>query len=278
MIIDMHTHTFPDKIAASTLDKLKHMGGTEPFTDGTVAGLRRSMAAAGVDCSVVLPVATNPRQVVHVNDASARISETAEQTGVLSFGCMHPDFEDYKGELRRIRELGLRGIKLHPPYQSVDFDDVRYLRILEEAFALDLVVVTHAGIDIGVPGMWCTPDQVLRVLAQVGPGKLVLAHMGGWQLWDEVEEKLAGAPVYFDTAFTIGAVRPLEGRATDVTLMEPERFVRLARRHGMDHILFGTDSPWGGQREGVEDMERLPLAPEEREAVLGGNARRLLGL
>ena len=64
----------------------------------------------------------------------------------------------------------------------------------------------------------------------------------------------------------------------DVTLMEPEHFVRLARRHGMDHILFGTDSPWGGQREGVEDMERLPLAPEEREAVLGGNARRLLGL
>ena len=277
MIIDMHTHTFPEKIAASTLDKLKHLGGTEPFTDGTAAGLGRSMAAAGVERSVVLPVATSAHQVPHINDSSARICEKTEETGILSLGCMHPDFADYKGELRRVKALGLRGIKLHPPYQQVEFDDVRYLRILEEAFSLDLTVVTHAGIDIGIPGLWCTPDHVLRVLAQVGPGKLVLAHMGGWKLWDEVEEKLSGAPVYFDTAFTLGAVRPLPGRE-QVELMGAERFVRLARRHGTHRILFGTDSPWGGQREGVAEVEKLPLKREEKDAILGDNARRLLGL
>ena len=53
-------HTFPDKIAAATLDKLKHLSHTTPFSDGTAAGLAASMARAGVDRSVVMPVATQP--------------------------------------------------------------------------------------------------------------------------------------------------------------------------------------------------------------------------
>ncbi len=82
MIVDIHTHTFPDKIAASTLEKLRHMSHTRSFAPGTVDGLQTSMAAAGVDRSVVLPVATSQRQVVHVNDASAALNDRAGETGV----------------------------------------------------------------------------------------------------------------------------------------------------------------------------------------------------
>ena len=91
MIIDMHTHSFPEKLAASTLEKLSAASHTRPFTNGTPGGLQASMREARVDLSVVLPVATSPRQVEHVNDASARLNETAEETGLLSVGCMHPD-------------------------------------------------------------------------------------------------------------------------------------------------------------------------------------------
>jgi len=277
-MIDFHTHTFPDKLAQATIAKLQDLSGTIPFTDGTVSGLQASMVRGGVDCSVVLPVATSPRQVVHINDTAARVNERTGETGVLSLGGMHPDFEDYKAELRRIQELGLKGIKLHPAYQGVDFDDVRYLRIVEEASALGLVVVIHAGVDIGLPGhTWSTPDHILHVWEQIHPDKLVLAHMGGWRLWDEVEEKLAGLPVYFDTAFSLGSIHPLPGREMDTRLMDPERFARLVRRCGTDRVLFGTDSPWGDQREGVEAIKALPLTQDEKTAILGGNARRLLG-
>ena len=74
MVVDIHTHTFPERIAASTIQKLQDISHTRPFTDGTEAGLRASMVAAGVDFSLVLPVATSPRQVVHINDASARLN------------------------------------------------------------------------------------------------------------------------------------------------------------------------------------------------------------
>ena len=97
------------------------------------------MARVGVDRSVVMPVATSPRQVPHVNDASARMNELGGETGVLSFGCMHPDFDGWKEELARVQRLGLKGIKLHPEYQGTDFDDPRYLRILDRCGELGLL-------------------------------------------------------------------------------------------------------------------------------------------
>ena len=282
MIIDIHTHTFPDKIAAATLDKLKHLSHTIPFTDGTAAGLAASMARAGVDRSVVMPVATSPRQVPHVNDASARMNELGAQTGVLSFGCMHPDFDGWKEELARVRDLGLKGIKLHPQYQDTDFDDPRYLRILDRCGELGLVVLTHAGLDIGMPGKDnCAPEMVARVLEQVGPVKLVLAHMGGWRQWDRVEALLPGRGVYLDTSFSLGEIVPLDDghyRPGDLPLLDEAAFLRMVRRFGPDRILFGTDSPWDDQETALARLRALPLEPAELEAILGGNAKRLLGI
>ena len=282
MIIDIHTHTFPDKIAAATLDKLKHLSHTIPFTDGTAAGLAASMARAGVDRSVVMPVATSPRQVPHVNDASARMNELGAQTGVLSFGCMHPDFVGWKEELARVRDLGLKGIKLHPQYQDTDFDDPRYLRILDRCGELGLVVLTHAGLDIGMPGKDnCAPEMVARVLAQVGPVKLVLAHMGGWRQWDRVEALLPGTGVYLDTSFSLGEITPLDDghyRPGDLPLLDEAAFLRMVRRFGPDRILFGTDSPWDDQETALARLRALPLEKSELDAILGGNARKLLEL
>lgn len=282
MIVDIHTHTFPDKIAASTLLKLQNMSHTRPFTDGTEAGLTASMARAGVDYSLVLPVATAPRQVCHINDASARLNQEGRDRGLLSFGCMHPDFDGWREELGRVAALGLKGVKLHPVYQGVDFDDVRYLRILDRCGELGLVVLTHAGLDVGFPGkVNCSPEMVLRAVEQVGPVPLILAHMGGWRNWDEVERLLPHTGVLLDTAFSLGSMTPLgDGYygPSDLRLMAEGDFVRLVRTFGAHRVLFGTDSPWGGQAESLEQLRKLPLTGEELDAILGGNAQRLLGL
>ena len=281
MIVDIHTHTFPDKIAGRTIEKLQGVSHSAAFSDGTAAGLRASMARAGVDRSVVLPVATHPGQVERVNDASARINETTEETGILSLGCIHPDFANWREELERVAALGLRGVKLHPVYQGVDLDDVRYLRILERCGELGLVVITHAGWDIGFPGQVnCSPQMVLRAVKQVGPVKLVLAHMGGWRCWDEVEELLWDTGVCLDTAFSLGSITPLnDGYYTpeDLPLLDEGGFMALVRKFGPHRVLFGTDSPWDDQAQAIARIRALPLTPEEREAILGGNAVKLLG-
>lgn len=282
MIVDFHTHTFPERIAVPTIQKLAHMSHIKPFSDGSNSGLAASMAAAGVDYSVVLPVATNTRQVCHVNDSAAQVNDNYRKTGIISFGCMHPDFPDWKEELARIANMGLKGIKLHPVYQDVDLDDPRYLRILDRCGELGLIVLTHAGLDIGIPGkVNCSPDMTLRALKQVGPVRMILAHMGGWRNWDQVEELLVDTDAYLDTSFTLGRMTPLGDGfygPSELNMMEEEQFLRMVREFGADRLVFGTDSPWGGQAEDVARFRALPLTGEEKAAILGGNAQKLLGL
>lgn len=283
MVFDFHTHTFPDAIAAGAVDKLKHNSHTLPFTDGTIANLRASMARAGVSASLTLPVATSARQVIHVNDAAIRVNEQAAATGVYSFGCMHPDFADWQAELARLAGAGLRGIKIHPPYQGADMDDPRYLRILDRAGELNLIVITHAGLDVGLPGArQSTPEKIARALKAVGPVTLVLAHMGGWRCWEEAEALLPGTGVFLDTSFSLGPMTPLgDGFYTqpeDVRRLDEAAFLRLIRTFGADHVLFGTDSPWEDQAAEVHKIQSLPLTDEERRAILGGNAVQLLDI
>lgn len=281
MIVDIHTHTFPDAIAASTVEKLKNMSHTQPFTDGSNGDLAASMVRAGVDRSVVLPVATSPRQVRRINDCAAQVNRRYGQTGIFSLGGIHPDYPDWRGELDRAKQLGLKGIKIHPVYQGVDLDDIRYLRILERCGQLGLVVVAHAGLDVGFPGQVnCTPKMILHALNQVGPIRLLLAHMGGWRQWDQVEELLTDTGVCLDTSYCLGRVSALEGyyAPDELELMEEGQFMRMVRSFGAHRILFGTDSPWGGQAEKLALLRALPLTSEELAAIQGENARRLLDL
>ena len=283
MIVDIHTHVFPPAIASRAIAGMQRGSHTALFTDATETALTASMRRAGIDRSVVLPVATSPAQVVKVNDASLRINERTAETGLISFGCMHPDFGDPEGELRRIARAGIRGIKLHPVYHRTDIDDPRSLRILACAAELGLPVIIHAGWDVGIPGeAQATPEKVERALDAVGPMTLILAHMGGWRCWDEAANRLAGRGLYIDTAFSLGPMHPCGdgyyASPEDLERLDAEAFVRQVRAFGADRVLFGTDSPWEDQTAEVNALRALPLTQDEKDAVLGGNACRLLGL
>ncbi len=277
MIIDFHTHTFPDKIAAAAIDKLQHASHSKAFTNGSVSGLQASMQSAGIDHSVVLPVATNPLKVSAMNDISCQLTG---QNGLIYFGCIHPNMEGAEAELTRIAGKGLKGIKIHPVYQDVDIEDPRFLRILDKAGQLGLAVVMHAGDDIGFPGVVrCSPEMTARALRQVGPVQLICAHMGGWRNWGQVVDCLASTAVMIDTAFSLGAITPLEEeyyKEEELQLLKAEEFCQLVRAFGADRVVFGTDSPWDDQGAALEAIRALTLMEEEKEKILGGNAQRIL--
>ena len=279
MRIDFHTHTFPHRIAERAIQSLQEKSHARAFSDGTASGLRAAMEEAGIGVSVVLPVATNPDKVASINDVS--LSQTG-QDGLIYFGCMHPLCPDWEKELERIAAGGLQGIKIHPVYQQVLFDDPRFLRILQKAFALDLIVVTHAGDDIGFPGeVFCEPERIRQTLDRIGGGKLVLAHMGGWKNWDRVENCLSGTGVYLDTAFSLGEISPLREAyytAQQCQLLGEEQFCRIVESFGADRILFGSDSPWASPRDTRKAIEATALSDTQKQAIFGGNACRLLGL
>ena len=255
MIIDFHTHTFPDRSSEKIVNHLAHIGCIPPHTDGSVIGLFSSMKEADIDYSVNLPVMTKPSQVEKVNSSLIQQQEYLLDMKIITFGGMHPNYTNYKEELLRLKQAGIPGIKLHPAYQNVDLDDIRMMRIIDEASSQGLITLVHAGIDIGI-----------------------YAHMGNWGCWNEVESDLAGAPVYFDTAFSYGPVTPLPDapRAPYISYnLHPKDFVRLVRKHGTDKILFGTDSPWENQQDYVKRISHMDFTKEELEQILSENAKKL---
>lgn len=263
MIIDFHTHTFPDKIAAKTVNMLAEKAHIPAYRDGTLSSLLESMKAAEVDYSVILPVATAPKQVESINRLAAELNG---KNGIIYAGAIHPDCENIPEILDGIKAAGLFGIKLHPDYQGVYFDDPRYITIMREAAKRNLITVTHAGLDLGFPDdVHCTPERVLNVLDELKgiiDNKLVLAHLGGCDIPDTVIEKLCKKPVYMDTSYVLDRC--------------PEKARELILSHGADKILFATDSPWAPQAEYVGLMKRLGFDAKTLENIFSGNAKRLL--
>jgi predicted TIM-barrel fold metal-dependent hydrolase len=263
MIIDFHTHIFPDEIAENAIKTLEVKANIKAYTNGTFEGLKQSMRENHIDYSIVLPVVTKPSQFETVNKYACSITG---KDGIISFGGIHPDTEDYIQKLTSIKEMGLLGIKLHPDYQNTFIDDPKMIRLIQSAVDLDLIVVIHSGIDIGLlEPVHSTAKRAAKMLSQVNgkEPKIVLAHMGAYDDWDDVENYLAGKNVWFDISYSLGN-------------MEDDQLVRIIRKHGPHHILFATDSPWGGQRETFDHLHKLGLTKQEFELILYQNAKKLL--
>ena len=266
-VVDIHVHTFPEKIAASALATLQARSHTQPFTKGTISALNESMREAGITRSILQPVATRAEQVTRINDYAIKINAQGNSTGVYSFGAMHPDFPDYYSELKRISDAGIKGIKLHPVYQDANINDKRYINILSRACELGLAVLIHAGWDIGFPeNDYAMPGKIIEALKLSGASRVILAHMGGWKAWDEACELFANVKgVYVDTAFSLG-------------FLSQEKFTNIIKIFGADKVLFGSDSPWASQLESVKSIDTLDLTEHEKRLILYGNAENLLKL
>lgn len=268
MIIDFHTHVFPDKIAGRTIALLSEKGGIPPFSDGTVAGLVKRMEEGGVDIAVALPVLTSPSQFDSVNRFAAELNESfrGKDRRIISFAGIHPRCDDIEGKMRLIKDTGFLGVKIHPDYQGTFIDDEGYVRIVRCASELDLIVVTHAGVDAAYPDtVHCPPDRALRLIRRAPHSKLVLAHLGGNEMANEVIGTLAGEDVYLDTAYV------LRGTAR-------ETFLRILEKHGSDKILFATDSPWSDVRGDVEILKAFGLDEADESRIFYENAAKLLGI
>ncbi len=258
-IIDMHAHVFPDTLASSALAALSSAAGVPATFDGTLTGLRRAMRAAGVQKTVLLPVATKTSQVRSINDWAASIADD----DIVPFGAIHPDLPDAETELERLSSLGLIGVKMHPEYQAFSPDEDRLDPLFATAARLGLIMYFHAGEDIALPDVYSSPRAFARLLDKHPSLTVVLAHMGGWRQWEDVRRHLIGKDVYLDTSFTI----PYLGE---------ESLGELIAEHGAGRVLFGSDVPWANLVEEIALVRAMALAEPELEAILGGNAERLL--
>lgn len=269
MVIDFHTHIFPDKIAERAIRTLEEnllLASGDPdkaFLNGTLGDLISSMNKNDISYSVVMPIATSTKQAESINRFATEITG---KNNIISFGSVHPLQEDYLEYLKKIKESGLLGIKLHPEYQGFYIDSPESIKVLTKAQELGLLVMLHTGEDRGIkPPVHCTPKMLKNALNYISGENIIAAHMGGYNMWEEVYDNLCKTPIYLDTSYSVG-------------IMNDELAKAIIKKHGDDKILFGTDSPWQDQGDAVKALKNLNLDAETEDKIFYKNAQNLLGL
>lgn len=263
MVIDFHTHAFPDKIAPMAMDKLSFAsGGLKPQTDGTLESLKEEMAKDKVDIAVVQSIATNPTQMENVNNFACELDKDSK---IYAFGSVHPDAPDALCELERIKDMGLKGVKFHPEYQGFYVDDEKMKPIYKKISSLGLITLFHAGHDYGFNMPYhCMPDNILGALKWFD-SPVIAAHWGGVGCGEEVIKKLAGRDVWFDLSFGYGTM--------------PKGFAQtIVDKHTPQRLLFASDMPWHRPSWERRLIETLDISDEDKEKIYYKNAATLLGI
>ena len=176
---------------------------------------------------------------------------------------------------RSVKELGLRGLKLHPIHQAFFPNDKRFYPLYEKCVELSVPVLIHTGFAAAGAGMPGGAGLKLKYSAPI-PGiddvaadfpdlTIIMAHPS----WPWIEEQIAVAlhkpNVYLD----------LSGWAPRYI---PEVLVRETNTRLRRKVLFGSDFPYLPPDRWLRDFDELPIRDEVRPMVLLENARKVLGL
>lgn len=288
MIIDAHVHAFPDKVAEKAIETLSATYGVQCFSDGRISSLISNMQSYGIDVSVVQPVSTDPKQVISINTWIATLNKTEEKNNnlkpIIGFGTIHPKFVSYYDEIQRMKELGIKGVKFQPSFQEFYPDDEKMFPIYEELIKANMIIFFHAGDEIRPANIiYSTPKRLARMLDAMKniidtynyrvkdsknnehPSKIVAAHLGGYKMWDDVEEYLVGREIYFDLSYVFGHI-------------DFQRANKIIRSHGVNKILYGSDFPFARQEKDIKAVMELDISQDDKINILSNNILHLLSV
>jgi predicted TIM-barrel fold metal-dependent hydrolase len=279
LIVDFHTHIFPPEIVA---EREKFFMGEPAFrllyenkkksplatAEDLIAALDRSGVAGAVTFGFPW------RQPELIRRSNDYVLESASRypNRLCGFACVNPELPDAAAEAERCLGAGLRGIGELALYASPALknwpDCFSPLAGLAGKRGLPLLLHTNEPVGHLYPGKERRPLWELYDLIQSFPDtRFILAHWGGGLWWyqllkREVRETLRH--VFVDTA-------------ASPFLYRPEIYRYAVEILGSEKILFGSDYPLLPVDRYVQEMAEARIAEQDRLAILGLNAQRILG-
>jgi predicted TIM-barrel fold metal-dependent hydrolase len=213
------------------------------------------------------------------NEWTCRMAD--EQPGLVAFLSVDPIMgkEAMVTELLdKIDNQGASGLKIHPGEGRFYPDDPALGPVYEAMAERGLPVISHGGLDIANPDPSYTRPAAFAGVAEQYPDlKLVIAHLGK-NFFDESAEMAAKYPnIFFDTSAVIPGDENGEPLLKENALSNAGA-VQLIRKIGIERVMFGTDYPWFHPLWDLKRFLKLDFSDTEKEALLGGNAKRILGL
>jgi predicted TIM-barrel fold metal-dependent hydrolase len=279
MIIDFHTHIFPQYIRVHREElllrdlTLSTLYGNSTAQMASAEELVATMDGASIDLSVVMGIGWNDSELCRI--ANDYVIEAVQRfpLRIKGFCAVNPLWGDAAiAEVERCASEGLVGIgELHPDTQGFDLGDSAVMApLVEAAMRLGMPILTHASEPAGHPYAGkghTTPEVLSRFIGNFPDATIICAHWGGglpfYALMPEVFDALRN--VYFDTA-------------ASPFLYMPEVFSVVVGLVGEDKVLLGTDYPLMRQSRLIRQVVDSPISDEAKEGILYNNAAGLLGI
>jgi hypothetical protein len=206
-----------------------------------------------------------------VNDWIASFTR-AHRDRLVAVGSVNPLHEmSVRDEIRRVLDLGIGLIKIHPPHQLFSPNAYRgelwqLAEIYRECEERGVPVMFHTGTSVfpRARNVFADPMPVDDVAIDFPKLPIILAH--------------AGRPMYGETALFLARRHP--NVHLDISGIPPKSLLRYFPRLTAvaDKVLWGTDWPSPGvvsMRKNVEDFRSLGLGEAIERAILWDNASRL---
>ena len=261
MIIDIHTHAWPEKVSQRAKENLEKVFRVKLVGDPTLKTLLSHMDKNNIDISAVCGVATKPEQVPSINKWLFGVRSKR----IKVFCALHPEYKGWEEELKKIKDNG-DGIKLQPEFQDFYIDQEDVLPWYEEIEKLKLPLMFHCGKELsGTMLVRSSPDRMSKVMKKFPELKIIAAHFGGFELWGEVKKYLLGKDIYLDTSFFFHFL-PIE-EIKSMLLAHPE-----------DRLLFGTDFPIVDQKKDIDFLRNLDISENLKKRIFSLNAKTLLSI
>ncbi len=279
MRIDAHVHIFPPEIVADR----ERFAIRDPFFGALYASPRARLAtaedliaeldASGFDRAIAVGWGWQTNDLCRLHNDYLLDAVGRYPDRIVGFASFQPTAGDQGiAEVERAVDGGLRGIgELMPHGQDYRLDDLdRMGAIAELATARDIPILTHSSEPVGhlYPGKGdAFPDRLFTFINAFPALKVIAAHWGGglpfYALMPEVKRALAN--VWFDSA-------------ASPYIYDSSVYHVVRDLVGIDRILFGSDYGLLPIARCAAQIEALDLHTSERDAILGTNAARLLGI
>ena len=218
---------------------------------------------------------------IGMGEANDELSEFIKLRPGRLYGCgslLEPTHPDAAREVRRFPSLGLSALKLYATAYRVPLSDRLFYPVYEAAAECGLPIIVHFGITIGAfYDLTCGNPLALSVPGRDFPEiTFIIAHFGAGFLREAMFLAYHTENICVDSSGTNNWRLYVPGEPS----LE-QVFRDALRTFGPSRILFGTDSTYfSGYRKGIVEeqvaiLDRIELSDDDRQLILGGNARRI---
>jgi uncharacterized protein len=281
MIIDVHTHPIFYKDICEDLEKLefrKEQFGIFKQSPYPIETAITEMDYMNIDKLVLLPedISTQYGEQIVSNEEIKTLVDLAPDR-FIGFASVDPRRKDAVEVLDyAFKDLGLKGLKLHPSKQQFYPYEEFLHPIYEVCLKYNKPIMFHAGMswEPNAPAKYSNPIHFEEVAIKYPELRICLAHFGWPWIHETVMLLLKYPNVYTDTSL----LHMDNAKDFFEQVFTKNMGPLWIERNLKNQVMFGTNSPRFRAKRLMPALEKLNLRKTTMEKVLGGNAVRFLGL